>query len=705
MIRQSCPNCAAVHDVGVYVTGQKVLCRCGIRFEVRRTDVSQVGGRVPSAIAPAAGLSPVPTVGPPRSRVSPAEPAPSPLPPPVAEPPVNGAPPANAVVEGLGPEPEPVPEGDRTFISSSTRIHIPGYELIQVLGRGGMGEVWRAEQKSLGRTVAVKLLPPKLASDREFVTRFEKEATALASLSHPNIIQIIDRGVAAEHYYFVMEFVPGRSLREVMNGGAMSSVEALKIVAQICRAIEHAHDHHIIHRDLKPENILLDERGHVKVADFGLAGIRGGGGTDPRLQLTATSVAMGTVNYMAPEQRRDAKHVDGRADLYSLGVILYELLTGELPIGRFKLPSERIAGLDARIDHIVSRTLEPELEQRYQRASEVLGELEAVIGGSSAGPMSAEGAVARAGVNTARDRGQGAKSVIQHGWRGVRGALMVIGALSVLAYLAQRGLFGKVERDGKPAGLINGVLHAFDGHGHEGPGKFPPNTNGELFVGAGVQELGKGVQELSLRFEQGEEEINAHAGYWRLEDARLKATQAGSETDGQKLVPRAYVAHRYFSSDDFSAEVEIRMRDLEKDFPSEPDAQHFAELAFRIKDLQVSAFAIPGANMRLGWRYYTPDGIEQVGNSARDLENMVEDEMPVPADGRPFRVRLTLRRKKNAVEVEGFVNDQRFVRKQLIGLEGRVGKIALGCRNLQCEFQDLVVVGKTAQRPGRPEAE
>ncbi len=688
MMRQSCPNCALVHDVGVYVTGQRLLCRCGIHFEVRRTDVSQIGGRVPAAaVAVQAPSRARPTVGP-HLAAAPVEP---------------DAPPAPKNAVKAESEPEP----DSTFITHAAKVSIPGYELLEILGRGGMGEVWRAQQKSLGRVVAVKLLPPKLASDPEFVTRFEKEATALAALSHPNIIQIIDRGVANEHYYFVMEYVAGRSLRDLMNAGSMSSVEALKIVSQICRAIEHAHDHRIIHRDLKPENILLDERGHVKVADFGLAGIHGGDGTDPRLQLTATAVAMGTVNYMAPEQRKDAKHVDGRADLYSLGVILFELLTGELPIGRFKLPSERIAGLDPRVDALVTHSLESDREARYQRAADVLRDVEAVLG-TGLTPVPTEAMLARSGVPTTRERAQTAKSVIHHGLRGVRGALMVIGALAVLAFLAQRGVFGRVERPegGQAGGLVKDVLHALDSHGHGGPGKYPPNTNGELFVSVMEKDLGQGMQELGLQFQPGAEEVNAHAGYWRVEEGKLRATQAGSETDGQKLVPRAYVAHRYFSSDDFTAEVQIRMRDLEKDFPAEADAQHFAELAFRIKDLQVSVFAIPGSNMRLGWRYYTPDGLEQVGNSARDLENMVEDEMPVPGEGRPFRVRLTLKRKKSGgVEVQGFLNDQRFVRKQLLGLEGRTGKIALGCRNLQCEFQDLVATGKPMSRPVRTEGE
>ncbi|HZN93089.1 MAG TPA: serine/threonine-protein kinase, partial [Myxococcales bacterium] len=362
---QDCPNCGTAHDVGIYVSGQKALCnRCGIRFEVKRND-SSMTPRPPRPGQGAATTS-VPTSverlpsSKPAPAAAPGVAAPKPeqnlyfektairgpgQPTPVPENQVVPSDGASSPGDGAVPEPEPEP------IPLTAPLLIPGFELLEVLGRGGMGEVWKARQASLGRTVAIKLLPPKLAQDPEFVARFEKEATALASLSHPNIIQIIDRGMAGEHYYFVMELVEGRSLREIMQAARLSTSDALKIVAQICRAIDFAHEKHIIHRDLKPENILVDARGHVKVADFGLAGFRGA--DSEKQHLTATAVAMGTINYMAPEQRRDAKSVDGRADLYSMGVILYELLTGELPLGRFKLPSEKLSGLDLRVDEIV----------------------------------------------------------------------------------------------------------------------------------------------------------------------------------------------------------------------------------------------------------------------------------------------------------------------------------------------------------------
>lgn len=663
---QRCPNCEAPHDIGVYVTGQKVLCKCGLHFEVRRTDVSS------PHVAPTRPWGPVqPTVGARSARQEKSEGIT-----------IDPMLPFDATVASTGNHAAAnQPSGvEVTFVAPQPAIVLPGYELIEVLGRGGMGEVWRARQTSLGRTVAVKILPPKLAQDPEFVRRFEKEATALASLSHPNIIQIFDRGMANDHYYFAMEFVEGRSLRDVLNVGKVPPEEAVKLVVQVCRAIDYAHEMGIVHRDLKPENILVDARGHVKVADFGLAGIRG---PDARLALTATSVAMGTVNYMAPEQRRDAKHVDGRADLYSMGVVLYELLTGELPIGRFKLPSERLSNVDVRLDEVVARALEADPDARYQRASAIGAELEALLGSSAGAP-----AQPKPPTTPARSRAPASEAalVIERGPSGLKAGLAVIGALAVIA-LGVR-LWPSEPRE---AASVE-------------PKPYPPNTYGELFAAARMSEANRhGTLEVS--FEPGEEEINAHAGAWSLENGVLQAVQAGSETgeDVLKLVPRAYLAHRYFSTDHFTAEVEMQVSRLGPEYSLEPNAQQFGELAMRIKDLQISIFAIPDTGMRLGWRYFTPDGVEVTGNSARDLETMTEDETPVPKG--PIRVKLSLQKKKGAVVVDAFVNGQKFAHKTLLGLEGQTGKVALGCRNSRCTFDDLTVTGEVRERPKARRAE
>ncbi|MBS1150699.1 MAG: Serine/threonine protein kinase [Myxococcaceae bacterium] len=178
--------------------------------------------------------------------------------------------------------------------------------------------------------------------------------------------------------------------------------------------------------------------------------------------------------------------------------------------------------------------------------------------------------------------------------------------------------------------------------------------------------------------------------------------QWGNSTDmseNPRLVPRTYVSHRYYSSNDFTVEAELQLEDLSAEFPPlASDAQRFGEISFRIKDLQVSIYAIPEAGMRLMWRYYTPDGVEVADNSARDLSNLVEDEMQVPL-GR-FKVKLRLQKNKaGATDVEASVNGQRFAHKVLLGLAGQVGKVAVGCRNLSCRFDDLIVTGKPAARP------
>jgi serine/threonine protein kinase len=251
----------------------------------------------------------------------------------------------------------------------------PQLEIIELLGQGGMGAVYKARQPALGRFVALKILPAHAANDPGFEERFKREARALAGLNHPNIVAVYDFGQAGDLPYFIMEFMDGATLREVVRAGTLSPREALQIVGQICEALQFAHDEGVVHRDIKPENILLDKRGRVKIADFGIAKI-----VEPQPQevsLTEGSGQVGTPHYMAPEQVERPDEVDHRADIYSLGVVFYEMLTGELPLGRFAPPSQRTQ-LDARLDEVVMRTLEKEPGRRYQHASEVKTALESV---------------------------------------------------------------------------------------------------------------------------------------------------------------------------------------------------------------------------------------------------------------------------------------------------------------------------------------
>ncbi|HEY3226284.1 MAG TPA: protein kinase [Planctomycetota bacterium] len=239
------------------------------------------------------------------------------------------------------------------------------FEIVGVIGRGGMGTVYRARHAGLGREVALKILSARLASDPEFVRRFEREARTLASLEHPNIVAVHDTGVEAGAPYLVMEFVEGVSLRRLLAERRLPPEEALGIVPQLCEALEYAHARGVVHRDVKPENILIDTKGRTKIADFGLAFIVGIDA--PR--LTRTDVTMGTPHYMAPEQVESSRRVDHRADIYSMGVVLYEMLTGELPLGRFSPPSEK-SKVNRRLDEIVLRALEKEPDRRYQQVTE-----------------------------------------------------------------------------------------------------------------------------------------------------------------------------------------------------------------------------------------------------------------------------------------------------------------------------------------------
>jgi len=248
-------------------------------------------------------------------------------------------------------------------LKPGTTFH--GMEVLEFLGQGGMGFVYKARQPNLDRIVALKILDPRLAASPEFAKRFAREAKALAALNHPNIVQVYDYGEENGHHFLVMEFIDGASLRHVLMTQRLTPETALRYVPQVCDALEYAHSEGVIHRDIKPENILIDTRGNLKIADFGLAKI-----AMPTGHVTASGHVMGTPHYMAPEQFKGMAKVDHRADIYSLGVVFYEMLTGELPIGRFPVPSEQVR-VDVRLDEVVLKALEREPERRYQQASEV----------------------------------------------------------------------------------------------------------------------------------------------------------------------------------------------------------------------------------------------------------------------------------------------------------------------------------------------
>jgi predicted Ser/Thr protein kinase len=260
----------------------------------------------------------------------------------------------------------------------------PQLAIVELIGRGGMGAVYKARQRSLGRFVALKILNPEHASNPSFAERFSREAQALAELNHPNIVTVHDFGQAAEFWFLLMEYVDGVNLRQAMKTDQFTPEQALAIVPPICKALQFAHDHGIVHRDIKPENLLLDKTGRVKIADFGIARMMGVGLdaasalTSPNASGLTQASVLGTPQYMAPEQSSQPARVDHRADIYSLGVVLYELLTGELPTGGFDPPSRKVH-IDVRLDAIVLRALEHAPELRYQTIGEMQTDVETVI--------------------------------------------------------------------------------------------------------------------------------------------------------------------------------------------------------------------------------------------------------------------------------------------------------------------------------------
>jgi tRNA A-37 threonylcarbamoyl transferase component Bud32 len=322
------------------------------------------------------------------------------------------------------------------------RPSLAGYEILGVIGKGGMGIVYKARHAKLDRMVAIKVLPPGAGSDPTFTERFTREARALARLNHPNILAVYDFGQVGEEPYFVMEYVEGTDLRQRLRTGPLPPGEALQVAGRICEALQYAHEEGVVHRDIKPENVLIDKRGRVKIADFGIAKLLKG--RTAQFTLTGPWQVVGTLRYMAPEQMDNPLGLDHRADVFSLGVVLYEMLTGELPLGRFPPPSHK-APVGEQVDEVVLRALEKEPERRYQQA----GEMKAAVEGlrtelpgaeAAAAPLPAEPNSAAVGSqetvpHVADDSARATQKVIRRVNKAAS-LLLTVGSLGLLISLA-----------------------------------------------------------------------------------------------------------------------------------------------------------------------------------------------------------------------------------------------------------------------------
>ncbi len=293
-------------------------------------------------------------------------------------------------------QPSPEPAGTPLQSIGELNQQFPQLEITRLIGQGGMGAIYHARQTNLDRDVALKVIAREVAGDAAFLERFEREAKTLAKLAHPNIVTIYDYGQTDDgQAYLVMEYVDGINLREAMAVGSAAPEDALEIVRTICKALEFAHSKGVVHRDIKPENILLGEDGNIKVADFGIAKIIDDSVRTPT--LTATRQVLGSLHYLAPEHLESPDEVDHRVDLYALGVVFYELLTGQLPLGRYEPPSvlREQQGYtpqpsDARLDATVMKTLNRKPAGRFQQAAELSSELQQLQGNLDHSTVEAE---------------------------------------------------------------------------------------------------------------------------------------------------------------------------------------------------------------------------------------------------------------------------------------------------------------------------
>ncbi|MFT5883419.1 MAG: serine/threonine protein kinase, partial [Crocinitomicaceae bacterium] len=243
----------------------------------------------------------------------------------------------------------------------------PAYEVTDFIAQGGMGAVFRATQISLDRPVAIKILPHEMGLDPEFSSSFETEAKAMAMLNHPNLVKVFDFGNIEGILYIVMELAPGRSLFDSVHGKSVEMSEASRLISDMCRGLEHAHNAGLIHRDIKPANVLVDDSARPKIVDFGLA--------RPLSNTHTGGTIYGTKGYTAPEVLTDPRNIDQRADIFSVGAMLYELLTGQMPPDPY-VPASSLSDSDTAFDTIILKAIHPQRSLRYSNAGEMADELD-----------------------------------------------------------------------------------------------------------------------------------------------------------------------------------------------------------------------------------------------------------------------------------------------------------------------------------------
>ncbi|MBL9146723.1 MAG: SUMF1/EgtB/PvdO family nonheme iron enzyme [Verrucomicrobiaceae bacterium] len=260
---------------------------------------------------------------------------------------------------------------------------LPQYEITEFIARGGMGAVYKGVQRALDRTVAIKILPPDIVEDGEanYAQRFKQEARAMAKFKHPGIVTVYDAGETPEGLlYFVMEFIEGTDVAHLVAAhGQLPPEQAIRITTAVCDALAYAHARGVVHRDIKPSNIMIDADGQVKVADFGLAKIT----THEPGGITKSSVTMGTPDFVAPEAMLAGALIDQRADIYAVGVMLYQMLTGHIPRGRFSPISAVVPQSDPKLDAIVDKAMQTDREKRYSSAVELKADVESVTPASA----------------------------------------------------------------------------------------------------------------------------------------------------------------------------------------------------------------------------------------------------------------------------------------------------------------------------------